>query len=382
MKSSKQRIMIFTLLITMLFSMTPTLSHAGASPVKVMTSTTGQNAGTDTLALSKPESLQSGELLVAQIVYGKGIDAIPITAPAGWTLILQNHADTTTGSKSLGQALFYKIAGTDEPGTYTWRFSQKVNAMGGITRFSGASTTQPILAFGGQSGNSATTELNQLTAPSLSCIRGSQLVSFYSIKALAVLYIPKEMDGVYNLNDMALDLSLMASHENVEDTGSTTSRSSHSWNNDKQYLALGSEWIAQMIAIKPATVTTLAAPPVGSVIPSEITVYVNDVPLNLTDKPVLDAGRTLVPMRALFEALGAEVYWDSVTRTALGILNSTEVKITIGSNQPTVNGWKQDLDVPARIISNRTYIPLRFVSEAFGGQVYWEPSTKTIYIQR
>lgn len=97
-------------------------------------------------------------------------------------------------------------------------------------------------------------------------------------------------------------------------------------------------------------------------------------------KPVIDNGRTLVPLRAIFEAMGATVTWDAETRTASAVKGDTKVILPIGSTEPTINGVVKKLDVPAKIVNDRTLAPLRFVGEAFGGTVDWDGATRTITI--
>jgi hypothetical protein len=113
-----------------------------------------------------------------------------------------------------------------------------------------------------------------------------------------------------------------------------------------------------------------------------ITVYVDQKLISLADPPLIKEGRTLAPMRAFFEALGAEVTWDAATRTAIGTRAGITVKIPIDSTRPFINDTAKTIDVPAQIINGRTYIPLRFVGEALGDDVVWEGSTRTIYITR
>lgn len=110
-------------------------------------------------------------------------------------------------------------------------------------------------------------------------------------------------------------------------------------------------------------------------------VMLDGKPLMFTDaEPTIDNGRTLVPLRAIFEAMGAEVSWNQNTNTATAIKGNTKVILPIGSLQPTINGSAQQLDVPAKIVNGRTLAPLRFVGEAFGGNVRWDQATQTIYI--
>jgi len=115
---------------------------------------------------------------------------------------------------------------------------------------------------------------------------------------------------------------------------------------------------------------------------SDIAVYIYDQRLAAADKPFIESGRTLVPMRAFFEALGARVEWDAVNSIAIGTRDNTVVRIPIGSTAPTVNGLIKRIDVPARIANGRTYIPLRFVGEALGDDVVWEGLSRSIYITR
>lgn len=96
--------------------------------------------------------------------------------------------------------------------------------------------------------------------------------------------------------------------------------------------------------------------------------------------PVIENGRTLVPLRAIFEAMGASVNWDNNTRTVTSVKGTTTVVLPIGSTRPTVNGQVWPLEVPAKIKNDRTLAPLRFVGEAFGGKVDWNNSTRIITI--
>jgi hypothetical protein len=116
-------------------------------------------------------------------------------------------------------------------------------------------------------------------------------------------------------------------------------------------------------------------------VPAFATVPVNlyvDTQLIQTDTPPqIVGGRTLVPARAILEAVGATVEWDAATKTATGTKNDTVVKIVIGSKTAYVNDESKTLDVPAQIINNRTMLPARFVSEALNCTVTWDSKTRT-----
>ncbi len=103
-----------------------------------------------------------------------------------------------------------------------------------------------------------------------------------------------------------------------------------------------------------------------------------DMNLIETDTPptVVD-GRTLVPVRAIFEAIGATVEWDSATSTATGTRGDTTVVVQIDNPIAYVNGEARTLDVPAQLINNRTMVPARFISEAMGCDVTWYQDTQT-----
>jgi len=98
--------------------------------------------------------------------------------------------------------------------------------------------------------------------------------------------------------------------------------------------------------------------------------------------PQIIEGRTLVPMRGIFEALGAEVGWDDATKTASGKTAATTVSLTIDNKEAKVNGKAVTLDVPAMIIDSRTMVPARFVAESLGCKVDWDGTTKTVIITK
>lgn len=93
---------------------------------------------------------------------------------------------------------------------------------------------------------------------------------------------------------------------------------------------------------------------------------------------VIEDGRTLVPLRAIFETLGATVTWIESSRTAVAIRDDIMVTIQVDSRTPYINAIAKPIDVPARVIDGRIYAPLRFAVEAFGGTADWDPSTQTI----
>ena len=93
-------------------------------------------------------------------------------------------------------------------------------------------------------------------------------------------------------------------------------------------------------------------------------------------------GRTLVPLRAIFEALGASVEWDGSSKTVTSRLDGTETKLTVGENALYKNGEKVTLDVPASIINDRTMVPARAIAESYGVKVEWDAKTRTVILTK
>lgn len=113
---------------------------------------------------------------------------------------------------------------------------------------------------------------------------------------------------------------------------------------------------------------------------SAIDLVVDGEKLNLDVPPQVVEQRTLVPLRAIFEKLGATVEWDQSTQTATATNGTDEVRITLNSTTAYVNGEAEVLDVPAMAVDGRTLVPVRFVSEALDAQVEWLQDTQTVRI--
>ncbi|WNS45891.1 CotH kinase family protein [Paenibacillus sp. MMS20-IR301] len=110
-----------------------------------------------------------------------------------------------------------------------------------------------------------------------------------------------------------------------------------------------------------------------------ISVMLNGTAVNFQDQqPVNKDGRVLVPVSAIFSALGAEVTWDQTTRKITAVKGSTTITMTIGSKTAYINGQALTLDVPAQIIGNRTLVPVRFISEGLDLDVLWNAVTQTV----
>ena len=111
-----------------------------------------------------------------------------------------------------------------------------------------------------------------------------------------------------------------------------------------------------------------------------VRVFVDGAPVAFDQPPVIVNGRVLVPLRGVFERLGASVGWDPASQTVLAQSGATSVSLRIGSPQAFVNGQAQFLDVPAMLAGGRTLVPLRFISQALGAGVNWDAASSTVQV--
>jgi len=118
----------------------------------------------------------------------------------------------------------------------------------------------------------------------------------------------------------------------------------------------------------------------GTYEPDEINVILNGTPINFDIAPIILDNRTLVPFRAIFEALGMEVEWNNETRTAIGTKYGVSIEIPIDSTIAYVSEMLVTLDVAAMLYNERTMVPLRFVAEATGASVEWVAYRRTVII--
>jgi len=127
-----------------------------------------------------------------------------------------------------------------------------------------------------------------------------------------------------------------------------------------------------------AGVSAVAPPPDLSATQPRVVVDSNPVPLDVA--PTNVSGSLLVPIRAISEALGAQVGWDQASQTVTLTLGGTVVKLVLGSKQATVNGKTVALTAAAANVDGRILVPLRFVGESFGAEVAWKQETQTVVI--
>jgi hypothetical protein len=108
------------------------------------------------------------------------------------------------------------------------------------------------------------------------------------------------------------------------------------------------------------------------------TAYVGNNSVTLDSPPIIKNSRTLVPLRFISQAFGAKVQWDGAIKVITIIHNFHMIQLQINSKIVTVDGAIEKIDSPPIIKNNRTLVPLRFISQAFGAKVQWDGKTKTI----
>ena len=113
---------------------------------------------------------------------------------------------------------------------------------------------------------------------------------------------------------------------------------------------------------------------------SNIEITINGALLHTDVAPRIINGRTLVPMRSIFEAMGAMVEWDGYTQTVTGTKDSKVIRLQIGNSKANINEVSVKLDTPATIINGRTFVPVRFIAESLGSKVNWDDKTRTVII--
>src|SRR6056297_3428344 len=112
----------------------------------------------------------------------------------------------------------------------------------------------------------------------------------------------------------------------------------------------------------------------------EIRVVVDGDSISFDVPPIIINGRALVPLRAIFEALGVNPVWHSPTQTVTAQKDSKTVELTIDSHQAIVDGQVVELDVPGTIIDGRTIVPARFIAEALDAKVNWDAANRIVIV--
>ncbi|MFT9848632.1 copper amine oxidase N-terminal domain-containing protein [Aneurinibacillus sp. REN35] len=112
-----------------------------------------------------------------------------------------------------------------------------------------------------------------------------------------------------------------------------------------------------------------------------ITVKINGKLILADQKPVNINGRVVVPLRSIFEALGADIKWDDAKKIVHAAKGNKKIKVKIGDQIAEINGKKVQLDQKAILLHDRSMVPVRFVSEALGANVEWDAKNMTVHIK-
>jgi len=113
---------------------------------------------------------------------------------------------------------------------------------------------------------------------------------------------------------------------------------------------------------------------------SPIPIYIQGQKKSFDSLPILRDGRVFLPIRYISEYFGAQVTWNDQTKTVTVKQGSKTISLQIGNSIAQIDGKEVSLDVPAFINGARTYVPLRFIGEAFGRYVDWDQTERAVYI--
>ncbi|MEK4629888.1 MAG: stalk domain-containing protein [Solibacillus sp.] len=113
---------------------------------------------------------------------------------------------------------------------------------------------------------------------------------------------------------------------------------------------------------------------------NNVKVIINGKYITFKDPILNNSGSLLLPMRDFYEAIGAKVSWNQTSKVASSVRNNQTIDLTINSKTALVNGNKVQVTVPPIVYKDRTYIPMRFVSENSDGQVYWDQVNKVVEV--
>lgn len=119
---------------------------------------------------------------------------------------------------------------------------------------------------------------------------------------------------------------------------------------------------------------------IGAFATNDISVLINGNTTNFDVPPQIENGRTLVPLRAIFEVLGADVEWLNDTREIVSQFQGKEIRLQINNKQANNKGVMTTLDVPPQIKEGRTLVPLRFIAESLDKDVEWIADTRIVII--
>lgn len=124
----------------------------------------------------------------------------------------------------------------------------------------------------------------------------------------------------------------------------------------------------------------LAATMITPVFAKDISIYINNQRITTSDAPYIKENRTLVPIRVISENLGIKVDWDNSKREVLLKSSDKNIRLPIQKNYYLVNNQKMPTEISGEIKNNRTFVPVRLISELYGKQVNWDNASRSVLI--
>jgi plastocyanin len=118
--------------------------------------------------------------------------------------------------------------------------------------------------------------------------------------------------------------------------------------------------------------------PSAQALAANVRIIVNGQEASFDQPPIEQSGRIFVPLRGVFERLGASVVYNNGLINATG--NGRNIQLHIGSTAATVNGQPTSLDVAPFLVGARTLVPLRFISESLGANVNYDGNSRTVTV--
>ncbi|MCM3716430.1 CAP-associated domain-containing protein [Alkalihalobacillus oceani] len=112
----------------------------------------------------------------------------------------------------------------------------------------------------------------------------------------------------------------------------------------------------------------------------QISVYINEHPLELEHEAVMKDGVTFVPLRDVMRELDAELSWEAETDTVFIKKNGQTIEVPVGKSYAVVNGKKQFLHAPSFLTDQTAYVPVRFASDILGAKVKWEKEKQAVFL--
>lgn len=211
---------------------------------------------------------------------------------------------------------------------------------------------------------------------------GADVAEIFAIKSGTTITVKvnAKSEGVYNLTFVNGDKSFTVPYDYDMSTALPSGKAHFSVIASCE-TAEEDAWTYYITDIKTKSDAAVATPSAPATDPDAgrvITVLLNGNPIAFDVPPQLIGGRTMVPLRAIFEALNATVSWDDATQTAKGVKGDITVTIKIGENTLYKNGTPISLDVPAQLVNMRTLVPVRAISESFEVKVGWDDASSTV----